>query len=48
MTIEIGVVGEADRQAALAALIEHAANPDEPGAWIVDTAQDLMTEGGEK
>lgn len=43
MTIEIGVVSEADRQAALMALIEHAADPDEPGAWIADTARDLAT-----
>lgn len=42
MNIELGVVDEATRQAVLRSLIEHAADPDEPGAWIGDTARDLM------
>ena len=44
MNIERGEVDEATRQAVLRTLIEHAADPDEPGAWIAETARHLLAE----
>lgn len=45
MSIEIGKVDEATRQDALRTLMEHAADPSEPGAWIAETARHLLEEG---